>query len=159
MLSRKCFDKCIGALLIFNQVEVSDKMNDMLYRLMSNDFTDKEFSTVCGDICKTENLFGKYPMPKMFYDRKAKMDATELVEEGCFFIDNTIPEYKEALIGMTDDEITNVWKWIYKNKRGEHVSKAFVVERIKQFNTHNKAPELEHFTLSNVKALLFNRKK
>lgn len=159
MLTRKCFDRCLGALLALNQVEVSEKMNDMFYRLMGKDFSDKEFPEVCGDICKQENLYGKYPTPKMFYDRKEKIEATELVEEGCFFIDNTIPEYKEALVGMSDDEITKVWKWIYKNKRGEYVSKSFIVERIKQFNTHNKTPEIDHFTLSDVKALLLNRKK
>lgn len=141
MLDKKIFLKCINTLLIFGSVEPDDKRNELLYQLMAKDFEDKEFSAICADICKTESLFGKYPEPRMFYSRK-KADENNLVliEEGSFYLDDSMPEYKQYLIGSTDDEQERIWKWIMDTKYGEKVSKDWIIERIVQFR---KPKEIE----------------
>lgn len=158
MLTKKCFDRCLGALLVFNQVPVNDTMNEMLYKLVSRDFEDEEFSSICGDICRTENLFGKYPIPKMFYDRKRQSDKKELIEQEVFYLDDSIPEYKPYLVGMTDKDMENCWWWIYKNHRGEMLGRLEIVEMIKQFNWHNLQSESDIPTLTEVKKLIDNHK-
>ena len=115
MLSRKCFDRCIGTLLFFAQTEIDEKKNDMFYQLLCNDFEDKEFSEICGDICRTENLFGRYPIPKMFYDRQVCLDNDdECLLEKQAFLDKVIryldsyyisDEYKSAFENsLTENE-------------------------------------------------------
>jgi hypothetical protein len=79
MLSELFFDKCFTVLLDFYQVPVDEKKSRMFYKLMANDFTDIEFQNICSDICKTENLFGKYPTPVMFYSRKITKDDISVI--------------------------------------------------------------------------------
>lgn len=137
MLDKKLFLKCFNTLLLFGSIEPEKQRTEMYYQLMANDFEDKEFSSICGDICKSEHLFGKYPDPKMFYDRKKTAQQNILVEEGAFFIDDTMPQYMAVLEDLSQekrDEIcVNVWKWLMKNRRGEMVSEQFIVDRLKQF--------------------------
>lgn len=147
MLDKKIFLKCINTLLIFGSVEPDDKRNELFYKLLANDFENKEFSDICADICKTESLFGKYPEPKMFYDRKQK-DKSDMVSivEGMFYLDDTMPEYKPYLEGMSDEEVEKVWKWIMDNKYGEDVSKEWIIERIKQF----RKPQVKDLEQPNI---------
>ena len=138
MLDRKVFLKCFNTLLLFASIEPDKQKTEMFYKLMANDFEDKEFSEICGDICKTESLFNKYPEPKMFYERKEKRDNTILVEIGTFYVDGiSEPEYAKELVGLSSEDnwkvCEAVWDWIYKNKRGELVSKKYVADRIRQF--------------------------
>lgn len=137
MLDRKKYDKNMSILLTFKNVKTNNAANEFFYNLVKNDFTDEEFGKMCVDICKTEDLYNKYPDPKLFYDRKKASEENILVEVGTFYLDETIPEYKEAFAGLSFDEAdklgTAVWNWIMKNKRGEMISKQFVVDRIKQF--------------------------
>lgn len=78
MLDRVLFDKCFLNLLTFHQVPIDAKKTDALYSLMGKDFENKEFSDICGDICRHENLYGKYPTPPMFYARQVKIDAADV---------------------------------------------------------------------------------
>ena len=146
MLDRKLFLKCFNTLLLFGSVEPDKQKTEMFYRLMANDFEDKEFSEICGDICKTESLFGKYPDPKMFYERKEKRDNNILVEVGTLYIDHTTPEYAEVLKGLSFDDSYKlcmaVWDWLYKNKRGELVSVKYVADRLRQFRPKEVEPAL-----------------
>jgi len=153
MLDFKKFDKLISTILYFGNIQYSQTMTENLYNLMKNDFTDDEMKIICEDICKRSELFGKYPMPKMFYDRK-QPDKSNMVMvlEGQFFIDDTMPEYKDYLIGMTDEDVERVWKWILDNKYGQEVSKDWIIERIKQFRRPvvEEVPTLKLADLTNA---------
>lgn len=163
MLDKKVFLKCINSLLLFGSVKPENARNEMLYRLIMNDFEDTEFSKICGDICRTEDLYGKYPIPKMFYDRKKQSQNNILVESGSFFVDDTFPKYREALAGLdqsqADKVCENVWKWLIDNKSGEMVSEQFIVDRIKQFRAGCSVSLESPFTLSDAKNLLENHNK
>jgi len=140
MLSKACFERCMNTLLTFCEVSIDREKNRVFYELMKNDFEDAEFSSIAENICKTELLYGKYPAPKLFYDRKQPdKNNMVMVLEGQFFIDDTMPEYKDYLVGMPDEDIERLWKWIIDNKYGQEVSKDWVIERIKQF----RRPKLE----------------
>lgn len=141
MLDKKQFEKNLSVLLAFKNVKENKMATDLLYNFVKNDFTDDQFGEFCVDICKTEDLYNKYPDPRLFYDRKQQKENSILVEVGAFYIDENDPEYKEALIGCNDrNEMWKlcdaVWDWVYKNKRGELVSKRFIADRIKQFNPY-----------------------
>lgn len=151
------FDKSLSTLLYFKGVQFDKQHTNFLYNLLKDDFTDKEFCAMCMDICKTEDLYGKYPDPKLFYNRKKKGSEMILIEEGIFFLDDTIPDYQPFLTGMTDKEVEGLWKWIVKNKRGEIVSKNWIIERIKQFNYHTNQPQIEEWPT--LKAMIENHYK
>ena len=144
MLTKTCFDRCMNTLLIFGDIPVDKEKNKLFYNLMKNDFEDREFSIISENICKTETLYGKYPSPKMFYDRKSKDKSnTVMILEGQFYLDDTMPEYKDYLIGVSDEEQERIWKWIYENKYGEEVSKDWIIDRIIQFRKPKETKWIE----------------
>lgn len=154
MLTKVCFDRCMNTLLIFGDVPVDKEKSMLFYNLMKNDFNDKEFSIISENICKTETLYGKYPTPKMFYDRKPKDKSNMvLIIEGSFYIDDTMPEYKPYLIGMSDEDVERVWKWIIDNKYGEEVSKDWIIERIIQFRKPKEVELLSNNGLNLISAV------
>ena len=153
MLSKVCFDRCMNTLLTFCEVGIDKEKNRVFYELMKNDFEDVEFSCIAENICKTELLYGKYPAPKMFYDRKQTDKSNMvLIVEGQFYLDDSIPEYKPYLIGSSDEEQLRIWKWIFENKYGQEVSKDWIIERIKQFRKPvvEEVPAIECVDLSNA---------
>lgn len=147
MLDRKNFDKNMSILLTFKNVKANDAATAFFYNLVKDDFTDEEFGQMCVDICKTEDLYNKYPDPKLFYDRKKEAQQTILIEAGSFYVDDSIPQYRAVLEDLSQekrDEICeSVWNWLIKNKRGEMVSEQFIIDRLKQF----RPIEQEHFEL------------
>ena len=153
MLDFKKFDRLISTILYFNNTQYSKTMTENLYNLMKNDFTDDEMKVICEDICKHEELFNKYPSPKMFYDRK-QPDKNNMVTivEGQFYLDDSMPEYKPYLIGSSDEEQLRIWKWIFENKYGQEVSKDWIIERIKQFRKPvvEEIPAIEGIGLSSA---------
>jgi len=145
MLDFKKFDKLISTIVYFGNIQYSKTMTENLYNLMKNDFSDDEMKIICEDICKHEDLFGKYPIPKMFYDRKKQdKNNTVLIIEGQFYLDDSMPEYKDYLIGTTDEEQLRIWKWIFDNKYGQEVSKDWIIERIKQFRKPSEQNKIEN---------------
>lgn len=134
MLSKTCFDRCMNALLAFADVSIDKKKNQAFYSLFQNDFEDDEFSKICGDICRTEILYNKYPAPALFYERKESKKV--LIEIGSFYLDDTMPEYKPYLRGVSDEQQERIWKWIYNNKLGEQVSIDWIIEIIKKFTRY-----------------------
>lgn len=154
MLDFKKFDKLISTILYFGNIQYSKTMTENMYNLMKNDFTDDEMKVICEDICKREDLFGKYPTPKMFYDRKPKDKSNMvLIIEGSFYIDDTMPEYKPYLLGMSDEDVERVWKWIIDNKYGEEVSKDWIIERIIQFRKPKEVELLSNNGLNLISAV------
>lgn len=161
MLTKACFDRCMNTLLTFADVMAEPEKNKAFYALMKNDFTDEQFGKICEDICKTELLYGRYPAPKLFYDRKDSSSANILIEEGSFYIDDTMPQYMAVLSDLeqeTRDRICNsVWNWLVANKRGEMVTEEFIVERLKQFRPYQE--EEEPITLTEIKSLIASHKE
>lgn len=115
MLDRVFFDKCFLNLLTFHQVPIDAKKTDALYLLMGKDFDNKEFSDICGDICRHENLYGKYPTPPMFYTRQVKMDARDLRFKACeafcdkvqnYLLSGFVPDFEKQLFkdGLNETE-------------------------------------------------------
>lgn len=80
MLTETFFNKTFNALLTFKDIPVDKVKSDKFYQLMKNDFTDQEFGAICGDICKTEKLYNRYPDPCLFYQRKPKPNAETVLE-------------------------------------------------------------------------------
>ena len=156
MLTKACFDRCMNTLLTFADVMAEPDKNKAFYALMKNDFTDEQFGKICEDICKTELLYGRYPAPKLFYDRKENTQEQILCEIGTLFVDDTFPEYMTVLSDLDqstrDDVCNNVGNWLLENKRGEFVSKDFIIERLKQFRPHRD--EEEPITLTEIKNLI-----
>jgi len=160
MLTLNTFNKNISSLLYFAEVPVDEVKNAFLYKLLKDDFDDKEFGEICVDICKTEELYGRYPSPKMFYSRKEEKGKKILIEEGVFYLDDTMPQYRAVISDLDQDKrdvvCNSVWKWLIDNKRGEFVSEQFIVERLKQFRPTQK--EDEPITLTEIKKLIAEHK-
>lgn len=158
MLTLNTFNKNISSLLYFAEVPVDEVKNAFLYKLLKDDFDDKEFGEICVDICKTEELYGKYPSPKMFYSRKEEKGKKILIEEGAFYLDDTMPQYRAVIADLDQDKrdvvCNSVWKWLIDNKRGELVSEQFIIERLKQFRP--TPTEEEPITLTEIKKLIAN---
>ena len=132
------FKKSLFALLYIKGVEENEFQTNILFNLIKDDFTDEEFGNMCVEICKTEELYNKYPDPKLFYDRKKDSKKTILIEEGTFFLDDTIPQYRAVLEHLSqadrDKVCLSVWNWLMANKRNELVSEEFIIDRLKQFS-------------------------
>lgn len=156
MLTKTCFDRCMNTLLAFAEVAIDSEKNKAFYNLMKKDFEDVEFSAMCEDICKTELLYGRYPAPKLFYDRKKKNQAEILIEEGTFYLDDTFPEYRAVLEDLSTDKrdkiCLDVWNWLMETHRGEMVSKQFIIDRLKQFRPQQRQDDYP--TLSEIKKLI-----
>lgn len=81
MLSEAVFKNCLAGLCKMNGVAIERDTFAMYYRKVKNDFTDNEFLEISNDILENENLYGKFPVPYLFYSRKkAKKDKTQKVE-------------------------------------------------------------------------------
>lgn len=56
---------------------------------------------------------------------------------GEFYLDNSMPEYKDVTVGMTDDQCEKLWKWIYDKYLGEELKQSFIKEIIRKYNKKN----------------------
>ena len=161
MITVNTFNKNISSLLYFAEVPVDEIKNNFLYNLLKNDFDDDEFGEICVDICKTEELYGKYPSPKMFYSRKEEKGKKIFIEEGSFYLDDTMPQYRAVIADLDQDTrdmvCNNVAQWLLNNKRGELVSEQFIIERLKQFRPYRD--EEEPITLTEIKNLIASHKE
>lgn len=77
MMKQDVFKNCLLGLCKMNGVEVDDETLRMYYAKVKNDFTDDEFRAMANDILETENLYGKFPAPVLFYSRKKKVEAID----------------------------------------------------------------------------------
>lgn len=68
-----------------------------------------------------------------------------LVEQGKFFIDDTMPEYHEVCKNLTDDEQERAWKWIMEHFEGRKVSVDFVNSILKKFDTSSQFRQAQGF--------------
>lgn len=74
MLSENVFKNCLVGLCKMNGVAIESDTLRMYYAKVKNDFTDAEFRAIANDILETENLYGKFPAPVLFYSRKKQAE-------------------------------------------------------------------------------------
>ena len=74
MLSENVFKNCLVGLCKMNGVAIESDTLRMYYAKVKNDFTDNEFRAIANDILETENLYGKFPAPVLFYSRKKQAE-------------------------------------------------------------------------------------
>ena len=70
---------------------------------------------------------------------------TVLVEDGKFFIDDTMPEYRENCQKLTEEEVEKAWKWIMEHFDGKTVSVDFVNRILKKFDTSEQFRQAQGF--------------
>lgn len=136
MITIDTFNKNISSLLYFAEVPIDEIKNKFLYNLMKNDFDDKEFGDICVDICKKEDLYGHYPAPKLFYDRKNYKENTVLIREGTFYIDSGegyLPMFKDKIDSMSEKSKERCLLWFLNNKYGEEVELSFIEKMLDKF--------------------------
>lgn len=97
------FERAMNALLAFKDIPIDHDKNKKFYDLMKNDFTDAEFAEICGDICKTERLYNKYPDPCLFYQRKPKPNVESLLDDDCQKFLDKVSDYLTSGFISTDD--------------------------------------------------------
>lgn len=155
MLDKKVFLKCINTLLLFGSVEPEDKKTEMYYTLMAGDFENEEFSRICRDICKEENLFGKYPTPNMFYSRKEQDDPNVLVclESGSLDISE---QANNCISKMSDGQYNTMIDWIKRKLNGKTLKKSKLSEMIIGFYNGGNQQKQDYIGLSEIKQLLEN---
>lgn len=157
MLSRKIFEKNLFMVIYFQSVEADKEKNNFLYNLLKDDFNDEEFEQICLDICKTEQLYNKYPTPNMFYSRQKQAQETILVAEGVFYLDDTMPAYKPYLEGLHWSDIERIWDFIYFQKKGQYVSENYVVSQIKRYRSSQGFADVKIPTLAEIKGLIASK--
>ena len=60
------------------------------------------------------------------------------IVEGKFFLDDSIPEYKESTQGMTEGEMLKLWQWIMDRYQGRTLPMSKINTMIKNFNKRGK---------------------
>ena len=106
----------------------------------------------------SENLYNKYPAPKLFYDRKKSAKENISIVEGAFYIDDTYPQYLAVLEDLDQKErdrvCLSVYEWLIQNKYGQMVSEDFIIERLKQFRPQVKDDSFLEVSDERVKWLI-----
>lgn len=163
MLNRKHFDRNLSALLLFKGVKQIPQMDEMLYNLIKNDFTDEQFGNRCIEICKTKELYNKYPDPKLFYENLIQEDTNVLVciESGSLDISD---KANECISKMTDSQYTTMIDWIKRNINGKTMKKSKLSEIIIGFSGSSTertesidyAEDVQELVSDAVKRLTFN---
>lgn len=69
---------------------------------------------------------------------KEKMENEKIrIETGKFFLDNSMPGYKDVTKGMTDDQCEKLWKYIYDKYLGQELTVWTIRKIIAKFNKEN----------------------
>lgn len=58
------------------------------------------------------------------------------IVEGEFFMDETMPDYKSFLVGLSEQEIEKLWGWIRDKYYGQYLPVSKIQQMIKNFNTN-----------------------
>ena len=56
---------------------------------------------------------------------------------GTFYLDNSMKEYADVTVGMSDNQCEKLWKWIYEKYLGQELSQNFIREIIRRYNKNN----------------------
>lgn len=152
MLTKTCFDRCLNALLTFAEVPVDKEKNKMFYALMRNDFEDAEFSQIAGDICKTESLYGRYPAPKLFYDRKCESDKEVFVSIDSGHLEMS-DEAQRCMDKMSNSQYDRMISWMRGHIDGKTMKKSAISKIVLGFCSE-KPVQQNYIGLTEIKQLL-----
>lgn len=143
MLNKKMFERNLSALLLFKGVKQIPQMDEMLYNLIKNDFTDEQFGNRCIEICKTKELYNKYPDPKLFYENTPKEDTNVLVclETGHLDVSD---EANECITNMSNSQYNAMIDWIKRNINGKFMKKSKLSEIVIGFATNESQQRVEY---------------
>lgn len=64
-------------------------------------------------------------------------EKTIKIAIGEFYLDNSMADYKDVTVGMTDDQCEKLWKWIYDKHLGEELKQSYIKEIIRKYNKKN----------------------
>lgn len=84
MLCKKAFMQAYGLLLTGKGVALDKTAARLTYKAFKNDFTDDEFRSVCMQIFKTENFYGRVPDASLFSKHAPKNNKTEDFISRCY---------------------------------------------------------------------------
>lgn len=68
---------------------------------------------------------------------QTKEEKTIKIVSGEFYLDNTMPDYKDVTVGMTDDQCEKLWKWIYDKYMGQEINQSTIKDIIRKYNKNN----------------------
>lgn len=75
----------------------------------------------------------------------ADPESGVLIEQGTFYLDDTIPEYHEACKNLTEDEQERAWKWIMEHFEGKRLTVDFINNVLKRFDTSTQFRQAQGF--------------
>lgn len=133
--------------LYLNHISVSlSGISQSILNLLTKTMTAKEFSLNYGGNRKGAGR------PKKSYHQSYQKDEkkqetrkpddtiikgkTVHIVEGEFFMDETMPDYKSFLVGLSEHEIEKLWCWIRDKYYGQHLPVSKIQQMIKNFNTN-----------------------
>lgn len=133
--------------LYLNHISVSlSGISQSILNLLTKTMTAKEFSLNYGGNRKGAGRPKKsYPQSYPQDDKKQEnrkpddpiiTGKTVHIVEGEFFMDESMPDYKRFLVGLSDQEIEKLWRWIVDKYYGKHLPVSKIQKMIKNFNTN-----------------------
>lgn len=115
-------------------IEINKKTNQRYIRLFVGGIQKNLYPPL------QENLYHNNKYINIKYNNNSNVDNVDkfsgkkvLVEEGKFYIDDTMEEYKDILKDVKDDVALRCWTWIYENFYGRELDVSWIRERLKQF--------------------------
>ena len=133
--------------LYLNHISVSlSGISQSILNLLTKTMTAKEFSLNYGGNRKGAGRPKKsypqsYPQDEKKQENRKPDDPiikgkTVHIVEGEFFMDETMPDYKSFLVGLSDQEIEKLWVWIRDKYYGQYLPVSKIQQMIKNFNTN-----------------------
>ena len=107
MLSENVFKRCLVGLCKMNCVAIEQDTLRMYFAKVKNDFTDDEFMAIANEILETENLYGKFPAPVLFYSRKR--ESAKKSEESEFI--NAQQKFQDKVMELVYNDY-NPKEWV-----------------------------------------------
>lgn len=118
-----------------NQLDIQDENQDG--NQDANQLEDKDIV-----LDNNNNIYNTCSRPvdnvDNFPKRPENQEKTVQIVEGKFFLDDSIPEYKESTQGMTEGEMLKLWQWIMDRYQGRTLPMSKINTMIKNFNKRGK---------------------
>ena len=128
------YDKDMDNLLkVKGQVKVKDKVKGQGQYAEQNDGEKEKLSTSYPQVKEMITSLANNLSAKNHSEIKGK---TVHIVEGEFFMDETMPDYKSFLVGLSEQEIKKLWGWIRDKYYGQHLPVSKIQQMIKNFNTN-----------------------
>lgn len=133
--------------LYLNHISVSlSGISQSILKLLTKTVSAKEFSLNYGGNRKGAGRPKKsypqsYPQDEKKQETRKPDDPiikgkTVHIVEGEFFMDETMPDYKSFLVGLSEQEIEKLWCWIRDKYYGQQLPVSKIQKMIKNFNTN-----------------------